>query len=186
MSAHNAMGRWIRLHKKKLCLRSLSGNAIGTHLILKVKCQVKGHCCARCPGRLAIDWDHSLSRADVILGTTSSTPSFDLEFDLKGQTDVEGHGCVQTWVRLIFLFDSTQSQKFLIGLNSWLTMALQEWIQISSWLKMDFWNLIQIDSRLKKLPECFNSYQLMTHNAFQNFGLNQLMTLNTIWNIDSN
>ena len=53
-----------------------------------------------------------------------------------------------TWARLIF-FDSTQSQKVLIRLNSWLTMALEKLIEISSRLKMDFWNLIEIESRLK-------------------------------------
>ena len=52
-----------------------------------------------------------------------------------------------------FLSDSTQSQKVLIRINSWLILALQELIQISSRVKMDFFNLIQIDSRLKKLLE---------------------------------
>ena len=65
----------------------------------------------------------------------------------------------------IFLFDLTKSQKVLIRLNSWHTMALQEWFQISSRLKMDFWNVIQIDSLLKKLPEYFDSNQLKTKKS---------------------
>ena len=71
---------------------------------------------------------------------------------------------MQAWVRLIFLFHSIQSQKVLIRLNSWLTIALQELIQIGpmDWLEMDFWNLIQIDPRLKNLPEYFDSNQLTT------------------------
>ena len=57
-----------------------------------------------------------------------------------------------TWVRLNFLFDSTQFRKILIRLNwSWLTVALQEVIQISSQLKMDFWSLIQVCIWIKNL-----------------------------------
>ena len=66
-----------------------------------------------------------------------------------------------------FLFDSTQSQKVFILLNSWLTMALQDLIQISSRLKLiskiwfnsthdskSFQNIfIQINLRLKNFPE---------------------------------
>ena len=39
--------------------------------------------------------------------------------------------------------------------DSWLTMALQDLIQISSQLKMDFWNLIQIDSWLEQKSVSF-------------------------------
>ena len=84
-----------------------------------------------------------------------------------------------------FLFHSTQYQKALIRLNSWLTMVFQKLIQISSWLKMDFWNSIQIDSRLQNLPEYFDSNKLTTQKTFQNFNSYRLMT-QTIWNIDSN
>ena len=61
-----------------------------------------------------------------------------------------------------FLFESTWSQKVLIRPNSWLTMVLQELIQISWRLKMDFWKLIKIDSQLQKIQGYFDSNQLMT------------------------
>ena len=77
-----------------------------------------------------------------------------------------------------FLFDSTQSQKVLIWLNSWLSMALQELIQINSWLKTDFQNWIQ-NFKLtyySKSFQNFDSNQLMTQKTFQNLDSNQLMT----------
>ena len=80
-----------------------------------------------------------------------------------------------------FLFDTTQSQKVFIRLNSWLTMALQELIQISSRPKVAFWNLTQIDPRLKKLPEFFDSNQLKTQETFQNFYSNRPMTQKLSW-----
>ena len=83
------------------------------------------------------------------------------------------------------LFYSTQSQKVLIRLNSWLTMASQELIQISCPLKMDFWNLIPIDSRLKMLQEDFDSNQI-TSQKISRILIRIDSWLKTIWNIDSN
>ena len=52
------------------------------NLTLKVKCQVKGHGCIRCPERLAVTWDHFGTRAGDNFSTISGHPLFDLEFNL--------------------------------------------------------------------------------------------------------
>ena len=83
-----------------------------------------------------------------------------------------GHG----YDSKILWFDSTQSQKVLIWLNLWITMALQDLIQINSRLTMVFWNLIHIDSWLKMLPEYFDLNQLTTQKSFHNFDSNWLVT----------
>ena len=94
-----------------------------------------------------------------------------------------------------FRFDSTQSQEVMILLNSWLTMAFQEFIQINSQLDMTFLNLTQIDSRLKRIPRySFRSTHgssgfpgnqiklLMTQDASPRFDSNPLMTQSkNIW-----
>ena len=69
----------------------------------------------------------------------------------------------QTQVRLkIFFVRFNSVSESFDSTQPWLTMALQELIQISSRLKIDLWNLIQIDSRHKKIPEYFDSKQFTT------------------------
>ena len=64
-----------------------------------------------------------------------------------------------------FLFDSTPSQKGLIRINSWLTMALQDLIQINSRLKWiyEVWFQSTHDS---KSSQIFYSNQLTTQENF--------------------
>ena len=103
------------------------------------------------------------------------------------------HGC-----NSFFLFDSTQSQKVLLRLNSCLTMALQELIQINSSTLQE---LIQITSRLKMIffikfdsnrlttqyfPEYFYSNQLTTLKNFREFLFKSTHDPKNLLNIDSN
>ena len=60
-----------RLRQFRYTCYVLSGRHAVPHpltlnLALNVKCQVKGHCCVSCPGRLVIVLDHFGIRADVI------------------------------------------------------------------------------------------------------------------------
>ena len=67
----------------------------------------------------------------------------------------------QAWVRLNFLFYSTQSQNVLIWLNSWLTMTLNNWLKStpdSKWIS-ELWFKLTHDSK-----------------SFRNLDSNQLMT----------
>ena len=85
-----------------------------------------------------------------------------------------GIHCTLVW--LIFLFDSTQSQKVLIywyGSTHDSQWFYNNWFK-STRLKMDLWNVIQIDSWLKKLPEFW--FKSTLTKCFQNLDSNQLLT----------
>ena len=79
----------------------------------------------------------------------------------------------QTTERLIFLFDSTQSQKILIRLNS--THNGFTRIDSNQLTTQNFWNLIQIDSQLK-IPPGFWFKSTHDSKSFQEFWVNRLVT----------
>ena len=66
----------------------------------EVKCQVNGHVCVSCPGRLAIVWDHFGTRAEVTLGRYPVLRRLVLAFIWKVKCQTEGHGCVSCSGRL--------------------------------------------------------------------------------------
>ena len=115
----------------------------------------------RCPfcRVLSSPFQSSYSLAPVTRGGDYSGTELDAEM-----------GTTEFFIRFNSVSESFDS------LYSWLTMALQELIQINSRLRMYFWNLFQIDSRLKKLTEYFDSNQLAAQKTFQNFDSNRLIT----------
>ena len=68
---------------------------------LKVKCQVKGHGCVSCPGKLAITQDNFGKSADVISGWYPET----CHLTLKVKCLVKGHSCASWSRRLAVAWD---------------------------------------------------------------------------------
>ena len=59
---------------------------------MKVKCQVKGHGCVSCWGRLPIVWDHFVKRADIISEQYPVQRALTLDLTLKVKWQVKDHG----------------------------------------------------------------------------------------------